>query len=676
MSKLALEIGCEEIPAKLILPAIQFLKAGFCKILTDSGIGFEEPKTIATARRIGLYFESVESEGPSSEKQEKGPPKNLCFQNDQPTKALLGFAQKVNIKPEDVQFVNIGGTEYAAASIKIEGRKLPDIITNDLPKIVISFPHPHSMRWDETGVSWVRPIRWIVALQDDTVIPCKIASTSSGRCTKTPRSKKTCDVEIKTASDYLKTLGDIGVYGNLEERKEYIYSQAVSQAHSKGLKAVKNDILLEELAGIVEKPLVVTGEFPQDYIDSTPDLVLRSVLISDLRFIPFEKDGKLSNKFGLVVNGTEDVVPMAMAGELKVLMGRLSDAKFFFAEDRKHSLQDFASKLNGIAFMKNLGTLADKTDRMLKISQALDFGIDKTSLSKAISLAKADLATSVVREHDDLQGQIGGLYASLDGVDSKVSDAIAQQYKPAGESDEIPSTMLGQAVSLIDKADSFVNLVSSGNIPKSSADPLGVRRFAFGLLRILIEGEVNVDLQKLLEVCESFAVKRNPKAVEESMDFLKARLENLLKSKGYRYDAIRASLSRGMSDLKVTLERIQAIQEKYSDAKFAGIIATTKRLNNILKDWKTTEFDEKLFVEDVEKRFAEFAINIAEEIKSAKTSIQELETISRLTGPAEEYFGSIMVNAEDEKIRTNRKNFLSWLLAQIRRVADFVEIAI
>lgn len=676
MNKLAIEIGCEEMPAKLILPAIQHLKAGLCKALSDSGIKFEEPKTVATARRLGLYFDSVETEGPSSEKQEKGPPKNLCFQNDQPTKALLGFAQKVNIKPEEVQFANIGGTDYAAATVKIEGRKLSDIVAVDLPKIVLSFPHPHSMRWDETGVSWVRPIRWMVALQDDKILPCQIASTISGNVTKTPRSKKTTDVEIKSASAYLQTLKDIGVSGNYEERMDFIFSQASSQAESNGLKAVKIDSLLEELAGIVERPLVVTGEFPQEYIDSTPDLVLRSVLVSDLRFVPFEKDGKLSNKFGLVVNGTEDVAPLAMAGELKVLMGRLSDAKFFFAEDRKHSLNDFAAKLSGIAFMKNLGTLANKTDRMVKIAQSMDFGVDKTSLSKALSLAKADLATSVVREHDDLQGQIGGLYASLDGLNADVSSAIAQQYKPAGESDEIPSSKLGQAVSLIDKADSFMNLVSSGNIPKSSADPLGVRRFAFGLLRILLEGEVCVDLSKLLEVCESIAVKRNPKAVEEGLDFLKARLENLLKSKGYRYDAVRASLSRGLTDLKVTLERIQAIQEKYSDAKFAGIVATTKRLNNILKDWKTCEFDEKLFVEDVEKRFADFAKNISEELKSAKTSLSELETISKLTDPAEEYFNNIMVNVDDEKIRTNRKNFLSWLLTQIRGVADFVEIAI
>ncbi len=676
MNKLAIEIGCEEMPARLILPAIDHLKLGFCKALSDSGIKFDEPKTVATPRRLGLYFELIETEGPSSEKQEKGPPKNLCFQDGQPTKALLGFAQKVNIKPEEVQFSNIGGTEYASAIVKIEGKKLSDIMASDLPKIVLSFPHPHSMRWDETGIAWVRPIRWIVALLDDKVVDCQIASAKADRFTRTPRSKKTEAVEIKSAQEYLETLKKIGVTGNYDERKDYIFSQAISQADSIGLKAVKIDSLLEELAGIVERPLVVTGEFPQEYIDSTPDLVLRSVLVSDLRFIPFEKDGKLSNRFGLVVNGTQDVVALAMAGELKVLMGRLSDAKFFFAEDRKHKLTDFAARLSGIAFMKNLGTLADKTARMVKIAEESNLDADKKSLIRALELSKADLATSVVREHDDLQGQIGGLYASLDGENAEVAGAIAQQYRPAGESDEIPTTKLGQAVSLIDKADSFMNLVSSGNLPKSSADPLGVRRFAFGLLRILLEGEISTDLTKLLETCESVSFKRNPKAVEEGLDFLKARLENLLKSKGFRYDAIRASLSRGLSDVKVIQERIQAIQEKYSDPKFAGIVATTKRLNNILKDWKTSDFKDELFVEEIEKTFASEAKSAAEKLKSAKTSKDELEIISSLTDPAESYFNSVMVNADDEKIRTNRKNFLSWLLSTIRRVADFVEIAI
>ena len=676
MSRLAIEIGFEEMPARLITGALDHIKNGLCKVLTDSGIKYSDPKTVATPRRIGLYFDDIQTEGPSSEKLEKGPPKNLCFQNDQPTKALLGFVQKIGIKPEEVQFSNIGGTEYASANVKIEGRKLSDVVAVDLPKTVLSFPHPHSMRWDETGVSWVRPIRWIVALLDDKVLDCQIALAKSDRFTKTPRSKKTTNVEIKSASEYLETLKNIGVTGNFEERKEFIFNQATSQAKEKGLNAVKIDSLLEELAGIVERPLVVTGEFPQDYIDSTPGLVLRSVLVSDLRFIPFEKNGKLSNNFGLVINGTPDVVPMAMAGELKVLMGRLSDAKFFFAEDRKHSLKDFAAKLSGIAFMKNLGTLADKTDRMVKIAKSVDLGVDKKKLVKALELAKADLATSVVREHDDLQGQIGGLYASLDGLDDEASTAIAQQYRPAGEADDIPSTKLAQAVALIDKADSFINLVSSGNLPKSSADPLGVRRFAFGLLRILLEGEVSANLVKLLEASESVAFKRNPKAVEEALDFLKGRLENLLKSKGFKYDAIRASLNRGLADIKVVAERIKAIQDVYADPKFAGIVATTKRLNNILKDWKAGEFDEKLFVEDVEKRFCDMAKSASNELKSAKSSKQELEIISKLTYPAQEYFDNVMVNADDEKIKINRKNFLSWLLLCIRSVADFAEIAI
>ncbi len=433
MNKLAIEIGCEEMPARLILPAIEHLKTGFCKSLSDAGIRHAEPNTVATARRLGLYFDSIETVGPSSEKTEKGPPKNLCYQDGQPTKALLGFAQKVNIKPEDVQFASIGGTDYASANVKIEGRRLSDIVAADLPKIVLSFPHPHSMKWDETGVSWVRPIRWIVALLDEKTIECKIASATSDRYTKTPRSKKTENVEIKSAQDYLATLKGIGVAGNYDERKEFIFSQASRQAEAIGLSAVKIDSLLEELAGIVERPLVVIGEFPQDYIDSTPDLVLRSVLVSDLRFIPCEKNGKLSSKFGLVVNGTADVAPVAMAGELKVLMGRLSDAKFFFAEDRKHSLNDFATRLSGIAFMKNLGTLADKSSRMVKISQSVELGVDKSLLARALELSKADLAASVVREHDDLQGQIGGLYASLDGENPDVCEANSQHYKPAGE---------------------------------------------------------------------------------------------------------------------------------------------------------------------------------------------------------------------------------------------------
>jgi glycyl-tRNA synthetase beta chain len=213
-------------------------------------------------------------------------------------------------------------------------------------------------------------------------------------------------------------------------------------------------------------------------------------------------------------------------------------------------------------------------------------------------------------------------------------------------------------------------------MPKSSADPLGVRRFAFGILRILLEGDIGTDLARLMEACESVSFKRNPKAVDEALEFLKARLENLLKSKGYRYDAVRASLSRGLNDLRTTLERIQAIQEKYADPKFAGIVATTKRLNNILKDWNAAGFDESLFVEDVEKRFCSFARKVASDLESAKTSREELEVISSLTDPAEEYFNGVMVNADDEKIRTNRKNFLSWLLRTIRGVADFVEIAI
>ncbi len=680
MSKLLIEIGIEELPANQIKSAILHISNMLKKEFETSGIEFDGLEIFATPRRLAIYIDSIADSGPESEKELKGPPKKICFDGDgNPTKALTGFCIKANLKTEDVQFKEFGKSENAFANVVIPGRKLTEIISEELPKIILSFPHPHSMRWDETGVSWVRPIRWIICLKDSEIIPVEIGNVKSDKFTLSPRPEKTKKIEINFPEEYIKTIESMGIVPDYEDRKQFIFSSAEKLANGFGLKIQRDEKLLDELVGIVERPLVVAGEFPKDYIKSTPDLVLRTVLVSDLRFIPFEnKNGELSNRFALVINGAENIAETTMRGEMKVLLGKLSDAKFFFEKDRKQKLEDFRVNLSGVAFMKGLGTLQDKTERLKSIATSLAEKIveNPENLVKACSLAKLDLTTSLVREHDELQGKIGGLYASLDGENSEVCGAISQQYLPANETDKIPEGKTAQALSVIDKADSLINLIANGSIPKGSADPLGVRRFAISLLRILIDGEVKIDFEELLTTCSEFAINKSENVVSDSISFISPRLEKLLKNRGHSYDVVSACITPGISNIPVVLERCKALTDVYQTPMFEGIVATTKRLKNILKDWERNEFSSELFSEGTETEFANEASSIFSRIDDGKSISEKIKILAELTDSAEKYFEEILVNAEDEKIRTNRKNFLSWLLFRMKEIADFTAIAI
>ncbi len=681
MRSLLVEIGCEELPSKLVTGAIAHIQEGLCSAFKTAELNYSAPKAFATPRRLALFFQEIDEAGPDKEQEEKGPPKTACLDKDgNPTKALSGFATKLGLLPEQIEFKEVGGGTYAFANRKVQGKTIYDVIATELPKAVLSFPHPHSMRWEESGISWVRPIRWIVALLDDEVVPVKIGSVESGQETRSPRPEKTRKVFIKTAQDYEQVLNSLGVVGNISDRKNFIFASAQKLAKEAGCTALHNNKLLDELASIVERPHVVLGEYPVEYLATTPELVIKSVLIGNLRFVPFlGKQDALTSKFALAINGPADIAETVMDGELKVLLGRLSDAKFFFAEDREYKLEDFARKLSGIAFLRGLGTLADKTKRMMSVSEKLSrqLGVDKDSLIQATSLAKADLATSMVHEYDELQGRIGGLYCELDGMDKELCNAISQHYLPSGEDDPIPTALLAQALAIIDKADSLLNLIATGTLPRGSADPLGVRRFALGLLRLLLEGDINVSLSSLLEVCNEFGVKPSNEVIAKTIEFLTDRLENVMRAKGNRYDVVRAALASGTSDIKLVSERIQAMQDIYETVEFAGIVATTKRLNNILRDYvQPGQYDKKLFSEDIERSFEARCVAMVEKMKAASTIVHKLLALTELTAEAEVYFDNIMVNCEDEKIRANRKNFLSWLLLQFRTVSDFAEIAI
>jgi len=721
MSTLLIEIGSEELPAKLVEPAIKHLLSNFTQVLSKEGIEFSEPEAFATPRRLALLFKEIKTQAPSRDQEEKGPPKSTCFDKDgKPTKALEGFAIKVGKKVEDVEFKEIGSGIYATSARSIQGKTLSDIVAIELPKIVLSFPHPHSMRWDETGISWVRPIRWIVALQDDKILPIVIGKIKSDRFTRSPRPERIKKFEIQKPSDYQNILDGMGIIGNIEKRKEFINLEANNLAKDLGLHAYQDDNLLNELSTIVERPIVVQGEFDENYLKATPELVVKTVLISDLRFIPFVTTDGLTNKFALVVNGPVDIGEAVKNGELKVLNGRLSDAKFFYAEDRKHKLEDFIPKLSGIAFVKGLGTLKDKADRMINIAKDLTpilnermKGFNEKILLRACELAKADLATSMVQEHDTLQGEIGGFYAQLDGEDTYVVRAIEQHYLPQGDSDSLPGNLYGQIVAIIDKADSLTNIISLGNIPKGSADPLGVRRLAFGLLKLLIMNDVSINLSEILNICSKYLVRPSPDSMVNTMNFLSERLEGYLRANNFKYDIVRASMTSETDDLKLLLAKIEVIQKEYNTFEFSGVVATFKRLNNILKNYKSIgSYDRNLFRDENEKQFEEKCIDAFKEIidisiknkgsRDEKISNEEFnkfkhisavnkpirlfvlennlknqfQILEELTEYAEKYFDNVMVNVEDEAIRSNRKNFLSWLLGQYLSVADFTQIAI
>lgn len=662
-----LEIGTEEIPDWMIPTALENLRLSFEKL----EIPHDSVRLDATPRRIVLRVEGLPARQPDSVERVLGPPKSA------PPQAVAGFARKQGIRPEDMKVESTPKGEYYSYLKKVHGRNTIDILAEALPDVILGLYFPKTMYWTgKGGPRFIRPIRWIVALLAETIIPFELAGVRSGALTSGHRRLGAREIAV-TTSDYERRLGDHGVVLSAEERRNRIRSGMA------GIRIKRDDALLETLVYLTECPQPIRGSFDPQFLE-LPEEVLITVMRHHQRYFSVEdSEGKLAPEFVAVMNIASDPEGFVRRSNERVLRARFNDARFFWETDQKKGFAGRKADLANVTFQAKLGSYLAKTERMMQLAREL--GGDAHAV-RAAELCKIDLTTELVKEFTELQGVVGGLYARVQGESELVWQAIYDQYKPESMEDAIPRHRTAQIVALADKLDTLRGCFGVGLIPTGSRDPFALRRAAQGVVRILIEGRFELSLLDF--VGDDEALKA----------FFAERVRYYFKDiRGFAYDEINACMAASVGssnpsrdrsnpsrdregavasswgnlvDLETRLTRVRGLR---ASPDFEPLAAAFKRIANILAQAKGTGFtaltsgiDEALLEDGPERElYREFRRIAGQPIENA---------ISRLRPKIDLFFDKVLVNAPDPAVRQNRLTLLQTLLAEFSTIADFSEI--
>jgi glycyl-tRNA synthetase beta chain len=636
---LLLEIGTEEIPDWMIPNALESLRLLFEKI----GIPHESVAMDATPRRLVLRAEGLPERQADSEERVMGPAKTA------PAQAVAGFARKQGVSVEQLSTETTAKGEYYAVVKKVGGRRTIDMLAEALPAAILGIYFPKTMYWTgKNGPRFIRPIRWIVALLGADVVPFEIGGVRAGNVTCGHRRLGAREVAVTTA-DYAERLRENHVILSAEERRNKISSALA------GVRVKPDAALLETLVYLTEYPTPVTGNFDPRFLE-LPEEVLITVMRHHQKYFSVEDaQGKLAPQFVAVMNIDGDAEGIVRRGNERVLRARFNDARFFWETDQKKTLVDREADLAHVTFQAKLGSYFEKTSNVADLAQRL--GGDGSAV-RAAHLLKCDLTTELVKEFTELQGVVGGLYARAQGEPEPVWQAIYDQYKPESMEDSIPRGRTGQIVALADKLDTLVGCFTVGLIPTGSRDPFALRRAAQGVVKIIVEGRVEVDLLRFI-------------GVQTLREFFQERIRYYFKDiRGFKYDEVNAAMAAGWSDLLDLEARLERVQNLRASADFEPLAASFKRIKNILGQAKFAgggqAIDASLLEAGPEKElFEEYRRTKGQPIENA---------IARLRPKVDLFFDKVLVNAPDAAVRQNRLTLLYTLLEEFSSIADFSEI--
>ena len=677
-NSLLLEIGTEEIPAHAMPAILNQLKELAEKNLKEARIDFGEVKTLGTPRRLALLVNDVASNQVDVEEEKRGASAKIAFDKDgKPTKAAIGFANKNKVRPEDL-IVRDG---YIYAVIREQGKSSAEIFKTLLPKIICDLSFPNNMRWGNLDFNFIRPLRWIVALFGEEIIPFEVANVKSGNVSRGHRFLSAGDFEIATAGDYVKTCAENFVIVDQNQRREMITAQINEVAANKNGVAEITDDLLEEVLYLVEYPTALAGAFEEKYLQLPAEAVI-TPMRDHQRYFPVKTaDGKLLPLFITVRNGGKEYLDIVQHGNERVLKARLEDAQFFFNEDRKKSLEAHRDKLKTVVFQEGLGSVYEKTERLVKLVKKISemLGVDSANAVRAAQLSKADLVTGMVTEFTELQGVMGREYAKLDGEVPEVCAAIDEHYMPRFAGDTQPKTTAGKILSLADKIDNIVATFSRSLIPTGSQDPFALRRQALGIVNLLISARRSILISEVVELAMDLLkitdfVGRE-KIQQEVADFMRLRVKNIL-SGTTRYDVIDAVIDDVDDILAVTL-KAAAVEQFLKMPDATKNIQSFVRVGNLAKKAESTELDAELFTLDAEKvlyKAFEAVKVVAGELIDKKDFLGALDALKKLSTPIDSFFDSVMVMDEDLTVRKNRLALLKSIDELIAQIADFSKI--
>ena len=677
---LLLEIGTEEIPAHAMPAILDQLKTLATKALDEARIKFGDIRTLGTPRRLALLVDDVAPRQTDVSTEKRGASAKIAFDADgKPTKAAIGFAKKNNVAPEDL----ITRDGYIYAVIREQGKSSAEIFAMLLPKLICDLSFPNNMRWGSLDFKFIRPLRWIVALFGDEIIPFEVANVTSGRTSRGHRFLSAGDFDIATAGDYVADCEKNFVVVDQDKRRDMIVAQIDEVAASKDGVAEITDDLLEEVLYLVEYPTALVGEFETKYLELPAEAVI-TPMRDHQRYFPVKTtDGKLMPLFVTIRNGGKDYLDIVRHGNERVLKARLEDARFFFNEDRKKSLAAHRDKLKTVVFQEGLGSVYEKTERLVKLVEKIAdvFGVDATNVKRAAELSKADLVTGMVTEFTELQGVMGREYAKLDGETAEVCAAIDEHYMPRFAGDAQPKSTAGKILSLADKIDNIVATFSRGLVPTGSQDPFALRRQALGIVNQLTAARQSVSISEIVELAMDLLnitdqVGRE-KLQAEVADFMRLRVKNVL-SNTTRYDVIDAVIDDVDDVFAVTL-KAAALEQFLATPDAVKTIQSFVRVSNLAKKADSTDIDSTLLTLDAEKvLFKAFeAVKVAaDELVDKKDFLGALDVLKKLSTPIDSFFDAVMVMDENLTVRKNRLALLKSTDELLAKIADFGKIVL
>lgn len=658
---LLFEIGAEEIPAGFMPNILGQLKQLAETKLNDAHLPFESIATYGTPRRLALIVKGLADTSAEISERHKGPSASIAYDADgNATKAAIGFARGKGLDVADL-VVEDG---YIYAETKTAGVPAKDIVTDMLPQLITGLNFPKSMHWGNLDAKFVRPVRWLVALLDEEVIPVEFATVKSGNVTRGHRFLGADEITIKNAASYVDTLKENFVMVDQDARRELISKQLHDIAASKNASIVWDDDLLEEINYLVEWPTALCGGFEESYL-ALPDAAIITPMKDHQRYFPLvDQDGKLLPMFLTVRNGSDHSIEVVQAGNERVLRARLDDAKFFFNEDRKKPLIDRQDGLTKIVFQEGLGNLADKTERLLKLGRVFgeECGLHEDAavvLERATELAKTDLTTGMVTEFTELQGVMGKEYALLDGESPEVAEAIFEQYLPRFAGDILPQTEAGKVLSIIDKVDNIVATFSRGLIPTGSQDPYALRRQTIGILNILLGSEWNISLRPIFKASMELLnvpAEKQDELLGQVEEFFTLRLKNIFLDREVPHHLIDLLLSNNELSVADAEGLVNALLANRIDENVELVQAYT-RMYNLVKDVEYTGVNSDLLKEDAEKALFEAASKASEASLAAWEANDYTAVVAvpaTLVPAINKFFEDVMVMDKDEAIKANR----------------------
>ena len=658
---LLFEIGAEEIPAGFMPNILGQLKQLAETKLNDAHLPFESIATYGTPRRLALIVKGLADTSAEISERHKGPSASIAYDADgNATKAAIGFARGKGLDVADL-VVEDG---YIYAETKTAGVPAKDIVTDMLPQLITGLNFPKSMHWGNLDAKFVRPVRWLVALLDEEVIPVEFATVKSGNVTRGHRFLGADEITIKNAASYVDTLKENFVMVDQDARRELISKQLHDIAASKNASIVWDDDLLEEINYLVEWPTALCGGFEESYL-TLPDAAIITPMKDHQRYFPLvDQEGKLLPMFLTVRNGSNHSIEVVQAGNERVLRARLDDAKFFFNEDRKKPLIDRQDGLTKIVFQEGLGNLADKTERLLKLGRVFgeECGLHEDAavvLERATELAKTDLTTGMVTEFTELQGVMGKEYALLDGESPEVAEAIFEQYLPRFAGDVLPQTEAGKVLSIIDKVDNIVATFSRGLIPTGSQDPYALRRQTIGILNILLGSEWNISLRPIFKASMELlnvAADKQEELLNQVEEFFTLRLKNIFLDREVPHHVIDLLLSNNELSVADAEGLVNALLANRIDENVELVQAYT-RMYNLVKDVEYIGVNSDLLKEDAEKALFEAASKASEASLAAWEANDYAAVVAvpaTLVPAINKFFEDVMVMDKDEAIKANR----------------------